>query len=1127
MRSENSPDDPFNTFTIKAITDALKNLKNKAFRTLGNHPLSQLRLVRSRHHTSANKADPASLGLTLHAILLEAVNSLKSTPDDNEQAPIYYTILRERFINGLGTEYVAQLLNLSRRQYFREQNQAVARLGAILREWEYEAQRELAQAEPAPSLGWPELKEAAAKMSRPFWESVQGKYDPQVYHQRRGLYGRFQQFLQSEKSVLVITGNSGSGKSCFLASLPTALADDNDVLFIMLNAISLSVEHELFETLSKNIAYFLGEDVVDAADVFASVCDLMGPSGRKMVLVFDALNEHAEGSKLLYRIDQMASALPYPWLKLVVSSRREAWRVLKRPLTLTQSCYYQADTTADKPWYQPTKLSVRLTRFQQQDMAAVYENYRQAYALQTAYGDLQLSLRNALRDPLLLRLVSETYAQAPIPQHIHVIDIFPAFLKALVVSQRLEEEDLIFLEQELVPLLLSEGNYANKITEAQTREFVTSSGEPLWKFIVAHQQTGWGQHSNDSFTRLVDAGILKHVDESVAFRYERFYDYFGGRQLYARLPSDFAARASAFETLAEAAYTKPFLSGPLIHALEMELVAENIPLILQLAELESPQIRDTLIAALTEYGLENREKTKLFLGQLWRAGQSFRGNLVRAGEWLWDTFHHDAVSATCSASDYIVITVAARLQFQDLLEMMLADWSPAVRAVAIRQSFILWRRDKETGFALLSNLADRLLHGWQLPRPHILESLIGLSLMFLFDAYTEPEWANRLRSLWRRLLERLLFIKPGKMGKRPYYAKTLLRTAVLKTIIGFAAKTTRETPADSVLDLPELRLFFNNDAQRNQRRATARTFCQFMDVENTAVTDLHQFSLNLVHERDLLIAILAQTAWRRHVLAHPAEAILLVTNLFDKAIEVEPAGPFSHVVPTFAIPLDDRFATDAGREALSHMYATINRRTQGRWQNRLRSQRWPGLTFFCMAQSGQTVDVPLCSEVAKIVEAMIAQRDIGYINWVIREELRNALVEFGYYPFGFAILKMIVQEPDLVAEPTTNRAIVDLLSRVYAYQPELVENFLEVNQLVNDMGRAVKTNIPSETIGDLVNYRAAMFWFEVLVNNKQSQTFHGLNQVFNQLDKCNRLETWITILLQFIVNEIYGEPVFA
>lgn len=1126
MESENSQSEPSNTFTIKTITDALKNLQNKAFHKLGNHPLSRLYLVRRRHQTTTNKHDEASLGLTLHTILLEAVNSLKPTPDGGENTATYYTILRERFVNGLGTEYVAQLLNLSRRQYFREQNQAVAQLGAILREWEYAAQRASAQAAAAPPVDWSGLKQAAAKVSQPFWESVQGKYDPQVYHQRQRLFGRFQAFLQSEKTVLVITGNSGAGKSCFLASLPAALADDN-VLFIMLNAVGLSVEHELAPTLAKSIGYFLDEVSTGNIDLFAAIDELIGQSDRKVVIIFDAINEHAEGSKLLYRIDQMASANPYSWLKLVVSSRSEAWLVLKRPLTLSHARYYQETPEATKSWYQPTKLGVRLTRFQQQDMASVYENYRQAYALQTAYGDLKLSLRNALRDPLLLRLISETYAQAPMPQHIHVVGIFPAFFRALVASQRLEEEDIIFLEQEIVPLMMSAGRYSNKITKAQTREALTSSGEPLWKFVVAHQSTGWGQHSNDSFTRLVDAGILKHVEQTIAFRYERFYDYFAGRQLYGQLPVDIAARAEAYEALAEVTNDQPFLAGPLIHALEMELAAENIPLIMQLASVESPQIRDKLIAALTEYGLDNQEKTQALLHQLVRAGRSPVGSLVRAGEWLWDTFHHDAVSAACSASDYIVITVAARLQFQDLLETMLADWSPAVRAVAIRQSFILWRRDKEAGFALLTTLANRLLHGWRLPRPHILESLIGLSLMFLFDAYTEPEWANRLRTLWRRLLERLLFIKPGKLGKRPYTLKTLLRTAVLKTIIGFAAKTSQETPYDSVLDLPELRLFFNNDAERSQRRATARQLCAFMDVGHTAVTDLHQFSLELVSERDLFLSILAQTAWRRHVLASPDEAIPLVVNLFDKAIEVEPAGPFSHVVPTFAIPLDDRFATDAGREALSHIYATINQRTQGHWQNKQRTQRWPGLTFFCMAQSGQTTDVPLCPEVTKIVEQMIAQRDINYINWVIQEELRNALVEFGYYRFGFAILKMIIEEADLVQEPTTRRAIIDLLSRVFVYEPELVENFLEVNQLVNDMSRAIKTTIPKETIGDLVNYRAAMFWFEVLVNNKRSQTFQSLTWVFDQLSQCNRLETWVTLLLQFMVNEIYGKPIFV
>jgi hypothetical protein len=180
-----------------------------------------------------------------------------------------------------------------------------------------------------------------------------------------------------------------------------------------------------------------------------------------------------------------------------------------------------------------------------------------------------------------------------------------------------------------------------------------------------------------------------------------------------------------------------------------------------------------------------------------------------------------------------------------------------------------------------------------------------------------------------------------------------------------------------------------------------------------------------------------------------------------------------------------------------------------------------------MAQSNKTRDVPLCPEVAKIVAEMIAKKDIAYINWVISEELRNALVELGFYQFGFAILKMMVQEAELVQEPTTRRAIIDLLSRVYVYEPELVENFLEMNQLVNDMGRAIKTNIPTETIGDLVNYRATIFWFEVFVNPDNPKMLQSLIWVFNQLGECNRLETWFTIFFQFIVNELYGEPVFS
>ncbi len=1135
MKSRRSKKESSNIFSKETLTDALKAIKNKDFPILGKHPLAALRLVRKQHGSTTSNADQASVGLTLRTILLNAIESLKPkqnddtalvSPDTDDKESVYHIILRERFVNGLSVSYIARFLTLSRRQYFREQNQAIMRLGAILREWEYELPAPLALAEPMRHLSWEELELAADNVSQGFLESTKSKYDPHLYFQRQTLLHHFQDFLSSNKSILMITGNSGAGKSSFLASLREEFTADDDLLFVMFNAVGLSVESGLVENLYRNLAYFLDLDMVDGTEMLANIDEIIGADDRKVIVVIDAINEHAEGSKLLYHIDQMASLLRYPWLKLVVSSRTEAWKVLKRPLTLAQEQYYQTNSVTEKPWYKPAELGGRLTRFPRQDLAQVYENYRQIYSLKSAYTDLNHSIKNALRDPLLLRLVSEVYAEKPMPQHIRVIDIYPAFINALIASHRLEDEDIIFLEQEIIPLMMAGGSYADKITEAQIRAAKASTGEPLWKYIVANQPAGWGQHTNDSFTRLVDAGILKYVDKVITFRYERFYDYYGGQQLYNQMRLKDVTRAIAYETLAEEAHDKAYLSGPMIQALGMELDAENTPLIVDLAQMSSPHLRDKLIAAITEYGLDNQEKAAAILHQLWQTGHSKRGDFARAREWLWDMFKHDAVSATCSASDYVIISVAARLQFQDLMEMMLTDWSPAVRAAATKQAFILWRHDNEAGFALLSNLAARILRDWRLPRPHILESIIGLSLAILFDAYHDPECVAKLRTLWKTIIEKLLYVNVDRLGKRPERFKNMLRTAVLNTSIGFVIKTAGETPDDTVLDVPELRLFFARDNSRNQRRETARTLCQFMDTTETAVSDLHEFSLELIEERDLFTAILAQTAWRRHVLANPTASIPLLTDLFDKAIEVIPPGPFSNMVPTFAIPLEDEFISNTGKEALSHMYATINQRAQGRWQGKQREQRWPGFMFYCMAKTGKARDIPLCPAVKQILTEMIANQDIDYINWVISEELRNALIELGYYQYGFAVLKMFVQEPEIINKPSTQKALIDLLSRVYVYEPELVENFLEVNHLVNEMGRAIKTNIPVETIGDLVNYRAAMFWYEVIVNKTSPEMWQSFIWIFNQISEYNRLESWAVNFFKFIVNKIYGEPIF-
>ena len=212
-------------------------------------------------------------------------------------------------------------------------------------------------------------------------------------------------------------------------------------------------------------------------------------------------------------------------------------------------------------------------------------------------------------------------------------------------------------------------------------------------------------------------------------------------------------------------------------------------------------------------------------------------------------------------------------------------------------------------------------------------------------------------------------------------------------------------------------MFFKRDGNRKKRRETARRLCELMDAEETAVSDLHQLSLNLVQERDLFTAILAQTAWRRHVLANQSEAIPLLKEIFDKAIEIDPPGPFSNMIVTFSIPLEEDFATVEGRETLREIYLTINERTQGKWWYQQKEQRWPGFLFLNMAVNGKSKAMPLCDDVQRIMDELIAKRDFEYIHWVISEELRNALVELGYYRYGFDILTMFVHAPAVVSDP--------------------------------------------------------------------------------------------------------------
>lgn len=417
----------------------------------------------------------------------------------------------------------------------------------------------------AARLDWALLQSLCGSVAALRFTDVAAKYRADLYLQREDVRRAFDDFLNSkERNVFLLLGKSGVGKSSFLVSLVDEYQQDNKIALLLYDGARLSTATPLRQILNEDIDTFLQmpeeEDFTGTIDFLKEINRIEGGMNhRKVVLFIDAINENAHGGALIQRIDDLISST-YPWFKVVISSRPEAWKELKRGLHLSTHRYYSVAGNPDfgvelQPFaYVDDSVGVQLPNFRSMELEQAYSKYQAAYNLQTPFELLSRDLRGLLNDPLNLKLIAETYKGREIPSSFKQGEIYEKYLAQLRHTGRLLDRDRKFLEDEVVPLMLSEDHYANDITATQLDEAKTASGQSLYELVANEEQLYRNEsfgleegasgesrtHVNQSFRNLADAEILiKRVPSNglgyeVAFKYERFYDYFGGKQI-ARL----------------------------------------------------------------------------------------------------------------------------------------------------------------------------------------------------------------------------------------------------------------------------------------------------------------------------------------------------------------------------------------------------------------------------------------------------------------------------------------------------------------------------------------------------------------------------------------------------------------
>ncbi len=261
------------------------------------------------------------------------------------------------------------------------------------------------------------------------------------------------------------------------------------------------------------------EDPGDLTQVLGNLEELARKANRLLIVVFDGINdfrgsgERHGPQQLLTSIDSLVARLPGANLRIVLSCSTATWSRLERlgPVQLTWSRYYRTRSE---------EVTVVLKSFNDDEARAAFESYRQLFKLTFTRSDLPFALRVRLREPLLLRLLAETYQAVP---GRGAAPTFDTLVFTRYYNERVRRRD----DRRLIDAL---------VEQMSAQETAALPIESLTKHPLLGPEV-LSEEADSSYNRLLDLGVLLEMpgdlfqDNVVKFTYPMVGAYALARRL--------------------------------------------------------------------------------------------------------------------------------------------------------------------------------------------------------------------------------------------------------------------------------------------------------------------------------------------------------------------------------------------------------------------------------------------------------------------------------------------------------------------------------------------------------------------------------------------------------------------
>ena len=555
---------------------------------------------------------------------------------------------------------------------------------------------------------WNELKKSADKASKRVLDSMrEDKYDPELYIDREDLEKLFEQFLKSDRVGLAIVGESGFGKTNFLCHLTEKYSGENIVLlyygpFLTKSDLAFQVTQDLLRPVSfRSFA--------------KKVCELTEKEKQYLIVLIDSINEYDPPSGpavLLKNLNALVGEIDCPRIKIVLTCRRVVWDLLFDVGKL--------DVYRQKFFELRGGEGVTISKFTEQELKMAYPRYKKKFAILTNLDDLSAKAQEALKDPVMLGLVSKAYNGKAIPREVELIEAFKAYYDSKVRGSRMED----FLR-------------------TLALEMWSCGKDRLPRFELRKNNDLRQEIDDESlsspYVKLKDCGIIYEFGplDEVKFTYDRFFEYLLAKEITSQKP------LTKEKCLALANEAEAF--GALRGALKMALVMEDRwDMVRALTDVDDYSVRKICIDTLAGLAIKDRQRTIDLMKSILVSGSVLAKRLM--------------VLASCEVSPSMV----------DVLAQAMSDEDEAVRGLAVQYSYLLWIRDPKDGEKIAKLTQSTSLPSLVLSAKsrRAFRSSLELQSKIFLNHYKDPDAVRLVDRLGLERLRATLSSRAGRLATR-------------------------------------------------------------------------------------------------------------------------------------------------------------------------------------------------------------------------------------------------------------------------------------------------------------------------------------------------------------------------